>query len=97
LWNDFGYRVAVLGMIYSRVEEVLPFLIKSANDLGLVVFDWGMSLSIARRQLFLMFARVSPPCRKIHLLSMQCSELWSHVKFEMQRGNFVARMIVGIG
>jgi hypothetical protein len=29
------------GMVYSRVEEVLPFLVKAANDLGLVVFDWG--------------------------------------------------------
>jgi hypothetical protein len=41
LWNDFGHRAAVLGMVYSRVEEVLPFLVNAANDLGLVVFDWG--------------------------------------------------------
>lgn len=41
LWNDFGHRAAVLGMVYSRVEEVLPFLVKTATDLGLVVFDWG--------------------------------------------------------
>jgi hypothetical protein len=41
LWNDFGHRAAVLGMVYSRVDEVLPFLVKAANDLGLVVFDWG--------------------------------------------------------
>jgi hypothetical protein len=41
LWNNFGHRAAVLGMVYSRVEEVLPFLVKTANDLGLVVFDWG--------------------------------------------------------
>ena len=40
LWNDFGHRAAVLGMVYSRVEEVLPFLVETANDLGLVVFDW---------------------------------------------------------
>ncbi len=40
MWNDFGHRAAVLGMVYSRVEEVLPFLVKTANDLGLVVFDW---------------------------------------------------------
>jgi hypothetical protein len=25
LWNDFGHRAAGLGMIWSRVEEVLPF------------------------------------------------------------------------
>jgi hypothetical protein len=41
LWNNFSHRAAVLGMVYSRVEEVLPFLVKTANDLGLVVFDWG--------------------------------------------------------
>jgi hypothetical protein len=41
LWNDFGHRAAVLGMVYSRVEEVLPFLVETANDLGLVVFHWG--------------------------------------------------------
>jgi len=27
--------------VYSRVEEVLPFLVETANDLGLVVFDWA--------------------------------------------------------
>jgi hypothetical protein len=41
LWNDFGHRVAVLGIIYSRVEEVMPFVIETATDLGLAVFDWG--------------------------------------------------------
>jgi hypothetical protein len=41
LINNFLHRAAVLGMSYSRVDEVLPFLIESANDLGLVVFDWG--------------------------------------------------------
>jgi hypothetical protein len=41
LWNNFGHRAAVLGMIYPRVEEVLPFLVETANALGLVVFDWG--------------------------------------------------------
>ena len=35
LLNDFGRRAAVLGVIYSRVEEVLPFLVHTANDLGL--------------------------------------------------------------
>ena len=28
-------------MSYSRVDEVLPFLIETATGLGLVVFDWG--------------------------------------------------------
>jgi hypothetical protein len=41
LWNNFGSRVAVLGITWSRVEEVLPFLIQTANSLGLTVFDWG--------------------------------------------------------
>jgi hypothetical protein len=41
LINNFGHRVAVLGMSYSRVEEVLPFLVESANALGLTVFDWA--------------------------------------------------------
>jgi hypothetical protein len=41
LWNDFGHLAAVLGMTWSRVEEVLPFLVRKANSLGLTVFDWG--------------------------------------------------------
>ena len=41
LWNNFGHRAAVLGMSFSRVETVLPFLVETANALGLVVFDWG--------------------------------------------------------
>jgi hypothetical protein len=40
LWNNFGHRAAVLGMVYSKVEEGLPFVVKMANDLGLTVFDW---------------------------------------------------------
>ena len=41
LIDNFGHRAAVLGMSYSRVEEVLPFLVETANSLGLVVFDWA--------------------------------------------------------
>jgi hypothetical protein len=40
LINNFAHRAAVLGISYSRVDEVLPFLIATATDLGLVVFDW---------------------------------------------------------
>lgn len=40
LWNNFGHRAAVLGMVYSRVDEALPFLVSTANALGLTVFDW---------------------------------------------------------
>jgi hypothetical protein len=39
--NNFLHRGAVLGMSYSRVEEVLPFLVETANALRLVVFDWA--------------------------------------------------------
>lgn len=41
LINNFQHRAAVLGMAFSRVEEVLPFLIETATALGLVVFDWA--------------------------------------------------------
>lgn len=41
LLDNFGHRAAVLGMSSSRVEEVLPFLVVTANALGLVVFDWA--------------------------------------------------------
>lgn len=41
LWNDFGDRAAVLGVVFSRADEVIPFLVRSANDLGLTVFDWA--------------------------------------------------------
>ena len=41
LINDFLHRAAVLGIAYSRVDEVLPFLVETANDFGLVVFDWA--------------------------------------------------------
>jgi hypothetical protein len=39
LWNDFGHRAARLGIVYSRIEEVIPFVVGTAVDLGLVVFD----------------------------------------------------------
>ncbi len=39
LLHNFLHRAAVLGISYSRVDEVLPFLIKTTNALGLVVFD----------------------------------------------------------
>jgi len=41
LRNNLGHRASVLGMVYSRVDEVLPFLIEQANALGLIVFDWA--------------------------------------------------------
>jgi hypothetical protein len=33
-------RATVLGLIYPRVDEVLPFVIETATALGLTVFDW---------------------------------------------------------
>ncbi len=39
LWNNFGARAACLGISYSRVEEVLPFLISTARSLDFAVFD----------------------------------------------------------
>ena len=41
LINNFGHRAAVLGMSYSQVDEVLPFVISTANAMGLAVFDWA--------------------------------------------------------
>jgi hypothetical protein len=39
LRNNFGREYAQLAMVFSRVDEVLPFLIDSATRLGLTVFD----------------------------------------------------------
>jgi hypothetical protein len=39
LINNFGCQVANLGISYSRVDEVLPFLIETANALDLAVLD----------------------------------------------------------
>ena len=44
LINNFLHRAAVLGVSYSRIDEVLPFLIATSNELGLVVFDWATNL-----------------------------------------------------
>ena len=44
LRDNLGHRASVLGMVYSRVEEVRPFLIRQANALGLVVFDWATGI-----------------------------------------------------
>ena len=39
LLRNFGHDLTILAISFSRVEEVLPFLISTANDLGFVVFD----------------------------------------------------------
>lgn len=41
LIDNFGHRAAVLGLARGRVDEVLPFLVAAANELGLIVFDWS--------------------------------------------------------
>jgi hypothetical protein len=44
-WSDGPLRnnaepgMVILGLNPERVSEVLPFVVKTANDLGLVVFD----------------------------------------------------------
>lgn len=40
LWNNFGKRAAVLGISFSRVDKVVPFVVESARSLGLLVFDY---------------------------------------------------------
>jgi hypothetical protein len=47
VWSDgplagnLGCRASVLGIVHSRVDDVLPFLVAESLRLGLVVFDWG--------------------------------------------------------
>jgi hypothetical protein len=40
LINNFGHRAAVLGLSFDHADEVMPFVVTTANGLGLVVFDW---------------------------------------------------------
>jgi hypothetical protein len=39
LVNNFGQGRAILGISFSRVDEVLPFVIETATGMGLHVFD----------------------------------------------------------
>jgi len=39
LINNFGRHAATLGISYSRVGEVLAFLIRTANEMGMWVLD----------------------------------------------------------
>jgi hypothetical protein len=41
LINDFGDKLATVGVIVSRMEEALPFVIETATDMGFTVFDAG--------------------------------------------------------
>src|SRR5262245_55787430 len=39
LRNNATHAITELGIGFSRVEEAQPFVVQTANDLGLVVFD----------------------------------------------------------
>jgi hypothetical protein len=39
LINDFGQDTATVGIVYSRVGEVVPFVIETATGMGMHVFD----------------------------------------------------------
>ncbi len=39
LSNNAGKNLTTLGVVYSQVDTVIPFLIKTANENGFVVFD----------------------------------------------------------
>ncbi len=39
LVNNAGKDITTLGVVFSQVENVIPFLIKTANQMGFVVFD----------------------------------------------------------
>ena len=40
LINNFGARQAVVGVMFSHVEAVLPFIIHVSRKHGITVFDW---------------------------------------------------------
>jgi hypothetical protein len=39
LRNNAKHKATVLGVVWSCCDEVQPFIVKTANELGLVVFD----------------------------------------------------------
>jgi hypothetical protein len=39
LINNFGQKHALLGLIYQAVDDALPFIIQTANEMGFTVFD----------------------------------------------------------
>lgn len=41
LINNFTYDYICLGLVYSKVKKVLPFIISSVKKLGFVLFDPG--------------------------------------------------------
>lgn len=73
LRNNAGHKATVLGLAFSRADEVLPFVVATANRLGLVVFDWqtnrihradglaGIRMTVENEPVF-----VCPSVRRIH-------------------------------
>ena len=47
LVNNAGDQITTIGVVYSQVEDVIPFVIETCNGLGFVVFD-GQSGTISR-------------------------------------------------
>lgn len=43
LINNFGQKVGGVGLQFPRVDEALPFVIKTATDLGFWVYDRQVS------------------------------------------------------
>lgn len=39
LVNNAGDKITTIGVVYSQVENVIPFVIEVSNNLGFVVFD----------------------------------------------------------
>lgn len=40
LRNNIYLNAPILGLASSRYQQVMPFVIETANNLGLTVFDW---------------------------------------------------------
>ncbi len=40
LIDNAGKNITILAIVYSQVDQVLPFLIETANQMGFVVFDY---------------------------------------------------------
>ena len=41
LINNFGDKLATIGIVVSQMEEALPFVIDTATGMGMTVFDAG--------------------------------------------------------
>lgn len=41
LINNFGDKLTTIGIISSRIEDTLPFVVETATEMGFTVFDAG--------------------------------------------------------